>query len=137
MRLLPVRSGHIEILAYAPDGSHLAASARPWSRVWLWDLQAGDVRLLKEPLPRAPLAPAPPARRPRLPDPLARPRPAATRPRQPRRQPELRRLQPDRPPARPGRRGAGPALRRRSRPRLLRHGAGGQPLGQPDAPLLV
>jgi len=48
MRLLPVRSGHVECLAYSPDGSHLAASVNPWGRVWLWDLRAGEVGLLKE-----------------------------------------------------------------------------------------
>jgi WD40 repeat protein len=48
MRLLPVRSGHIEVLAYAPDGSHLAACANPWGRVWLWDLRRGEVGLLRE-----------------------------------------------------------------------------------------
>jgi WD40 repeat protein len=49
MRLLPVRSGHIERLAYSPDGSHLAASAHLWGRVWLWDLRWGDVLLLEDP----------------------------------------------------------------------------------------
>jgi WD40 repeat protein len=48
MRLLPVRSGHIERLAYSPDGRHLAASANPWARVWLRDLRAGEVELLRE-----------------------------------------------------------------------------------------
>lgn len=59
MRLLPVRSGHIEVLAYAPDGSQLAASANPWGRVWLWDLRAGEVSLLKEARRGAPLAYSP------------------------------------------------------------------------------
>jgi WD40 repeat protein len=49
MRLLPVRSGHIERLAYSPDGSHLAASAHLWGRVWLWDLRRGDVLCLEDP----------------------------------------------------------------------------------------
>jgi WD40 repeat protein len=49
MRLLPVRSGHITRLAYAPAGSHLAASAHLWGRVWLWDLRAGEVLLLEDP----------------------------------------------------------------------------------------
>jgi WD40 repeat protein len=59
MRLLPVRSGHIEALAYAPDGSHLAAGANPWGRVWLWDLRRGEVGLLREGRRRGPLAYSP------------------------------------------------------------------------------
>jgi WD40 repeat protein len=47
MRLLPVRSGHIEALAYAPDGRWLAAVANPWGRLWLWDLRAAEVGLLR------------------------------------------------------------------------------------------
>jgi WD40 repeat protein len=49
MRLLPVRSGHIERLAHSPDGSRLAASAHLWGRVWVWDLRRGDVLLLEDP----------------------------------------------------------------------------------------
>jgi len=49
MRLLPVRSGHIASLRYAPDGSQLAAAATPWGRVWLWHLHPGEVQLLREP----------------------------------------------------------------------------------------
>src|SRR5205085_10942800 len=56
MRLLPVRSGHIEALAYAPDGSHLAAGANPWGRVWLWDLRRGEVGLIREGQRDGPLA---------------------------------------------------------------------------------
>jgi WD40 repeat protein len=59
MRLLPVRSGHIEVLAYAPDGARLATSANPWGRVWLWDLRTGEVALLKEARRGAPLAYSP------------------------------------------------------------------------------
>jgi len=59
MRLLPEGSGRIEFLAYAPDGSHLAASARPGPAVHLWELGAGAVQSLKEPRPSAPLAPRP------------------------------------------------------------------------------
>ncbi len=61
MRLLPAGSGHIEMLAYAPDGSHLAASARPGPTAWLWDLRAGRVQPVREPRTPAPLAPAPPS----------------------------------------------------------------------------
>jgi WD40 repeat protein len=60
MRLLPEASGQFERLVYAPDGSRLAASARPGPSVWLWDLRGGSVQRLKEPRTPAPLAPLPP-----------------------------------------------------------------------------
>jgi WD40 repeat protein len=60
MRLLPAGSGQLEILAYSPDGAHLAASAAPGPRVSLWDLRADTVRALKEPVAPAPFAPRPP-----------------------------------------------------------------------------
>src|SRR5271166_6284814 len=49
MRLLPEGSGQLELLAYAPDGSHLVASAADGPRVCHWDLRADHVRFLKEP----------------------------------------------------------------------------------------
>src|SRR5437773_33425 len=60
MRLLPEAGGQIEVLTYAPDGSQLAASARPGPSVWLWDLRGGSAQRLKAPRLPAPLAPAPP-----------------------------------------------------------------------------
>jgi WD40 repeat protein len=59
MRLLSEGSGYLELMAYAPDGSHLVASARPGPAVHLWDLRAGTVQPLKEPRTPAPLAPPP------------------------------------------------------------------------------
>jgi WD40 repeat protein len=60
MRLLPAGSGQLELLAYAPDGSQLAASAAAGPRVFLWDLRADGVRAIKEPPAPAPFAPRPP-----------------------------------------------------------------------------
>jgi WD40 repeat protein len=60
MRLLAAQSGHIEVLAYAPDGSRLAASARPGPTVWLWDLRTGDALAVKRPRDPAPFQLAPP-----------------------------------------------------------------------------
>ena len=60
MRLLAAQSGHVEVLAYAPDGSRLAASARPGPTVWLWDLRSGDALSVKRPRDPAPFEPAPP-----------------------------------------------------------------------------
>jgi WD40 repeat protein len=57
MRLLPKAGGQIEILAYAPDGSQLVASARPGPALWLWDLRTGTIQRLKQPRIPAPLAP--------------------------------------------------------------------------------
>jgi len=60
MRLLAAQSGHVEVLAYSPDGSRLAASARPGPTAWLWDLRTGDAVLVKQPRTPAPFEPAPP-----------------------------------------------------------------------------
>ncbi len=60
MRLLPAGSGQLEILAFSPDGAHLAASAAAGPRVSLWDLRGDWVRVIKEPPPVAPFAPRPP-----------------------------------------------------------------------------
>jgi WD40 repeat protein len=60
MRLLPEAGGQIEVLAFAPDGSRLAVSARPGPAVWLCNLRTGSMQHLKAPRLAAPLAPPPP-----------------------------------------------------------------------------